>query len=209
MMWGAIFRCIRRVLADGFSALGVISTGLGVLSGLLEKTLILPAWAWIVLGAILIFVTACRLEWELEKERDNRKPESDTTLEDVVRRMRGVLEPFDREMGDPAEILRHLDEIREKALQGHLATFGREGVEIKNQKPLAPIRTDYWDRNKIDYMFFWKDRRGATEKTGARNDDPRYCDLHFDRRQIDKRWPLPRRQVRLRNPLQIMKGKPG
>src|SRR5262249_29438679 len=89
-MIDAIWQTVQRVFKDVFAAAGVLVSAIGILSDLLGKTFIFPSWVWWAVGVILLFVTASRLQWDLQKEKDkNRKPTPQMPLKEVISRIIG------------------------------------------------------------------------------------------------------------------------
>ena len=87
----AIWQTIQRVFKDLFAAGGLLASAIGAVSDLLGKTFILPSWVWWALGVILLVVTASRLQWDLQKEKDkNRKPTPQIPLSQVIVHMIGT-----------------------------------------------------------------------------------------------------------------------
>jgi hypothetical protein len=69
----ALPHCNSNGRFNVFAAAGVLVSVIGALSNLLGKTFILSSWVWWALGVILLFVTASRLQWDLQKEKGKNR----------------------------------------------------------------------------------------------------------------------------------------
>ena len=71
-MLKAIFVCIKRVIGTLTGFGGAVSSFIGAISEWSGHPVAVPGWAWLVLGAVLLFATACKIEWELLREKENK-----------------------------------------------------------------------------------------------------------------------------------------
>jgi hypothetical protein len=182
VMWETVAKSIGRVAARWEALAGAFATVIGILDqgGLLWGAT--PAWIWWAAVIVLLFVAAVRIDMELVQEQEKRPPEADMPLGQVVLRIAG------QNKGTV------FDALRERAVQGHLTVFGREGAVAGQFErfPLKKIPQDYWDGHHINPLKFYADSRGETEICAHGGRGPIYKDLYFDRRQIDARWPPPK-----------------
>jgi hypothetical protein len=195
-MFAALWASIIRVVRTASGSFGVLSSIIGTLSQWLGRPLAIPGWAWISIGAFLFFATACRVEWELIKEKEkNRKPQPTKQLEGVVKQIIGKDDIFGPDNAESMQVLQALEAIREKALHGLIDVFGCDSREWRATKPAQwdmlvrhRIPADHWRDNRIDYLEFANDRFGEVRdlpnKTG-----PTHIMLWFDQTQVDSNWP--------------------
>ncbi len=212
-MFKAIWSCIKRVVRSVTGALGTLSTAIGAVSEWLQHPIVVPGWVWITAGAILLFATACRIEWELLKEKaKNRTPRPDMSLEDLVRRVRGKQDVFGPEHPGDIEVLRAFTRIEEHAAAGAITVFGVPGVthvaSFGNPDAVArrvPIPVDAWRTHSLSYTDFLQDKSGRVDPTDQhqRIVGGGYGNIWFDSRQIDSLWPTSRRRLNWRNPRQV------
>jgi len=200
-----VIKCAWRVLSEYSGALGALISLAGILLeafGLKAGTT--PNWAIIAIGAALFFVTACKIELELVRERDkNRSPTPSVSLDALTKRLAGEGSPL-HVPGLPQKIWDAHSAIRQEGRLGRLSIFGRPDAVAGNldHTPLAPIPADFWEFAQIDYMEYLQDPRCKTE--AAKHPGPRthFSDLHFDAHQIDAIWPAKkRRRFRLQSPI--------
>jgi hypothetical protein len=198
----AIWQTVQRVFKDVFAAAGVLVSAIGILSDLLGKTFILPSWVWWALGVILLFVTASRLQWDLEKEKEkNRKPTPQMPLSEVVSRIIGTEDQT--KPGASTLVGTALPSIREKARLGVISVWGRmsTGGDASLQ-PLEPIPQDYWTNAQIDFVKYLRNQRCSTSDTRQSGYSVQYADLHFDTVEIENTFASYRpKRIRLRSPL--------
>jgi hypothetical protein len=199
-MLKAIWLCIRRVFSTVTGAIGALSSLIGSLSEWLGHQIVVPGWAWLAFGSVLLFATACRIEMELMREKDkNLKPQPTLKLAQVITRITGFVSvmPLSAEQsGKAAATGDALDEIGEKANLGLLNVFGRTGrVLLQHQRssPLGLIPQDHWERYGIDYLELLTDERGITKGMISASDNIGFTDLWFDAEQVDAIWPAKKR----------------
>jgi hypothetical protein len=125
-------------------------------------------------------------------------------LVEVVRRILGRDDiPFsDGSEADARQMVRALQQIREKARLGIIDAFG--GVGFRTTKPAEydnmvreRIPPDFWAARQIEPLEFLRDQRGMTYDLNDINRYAEYFGVWFDRRQIDRIWPPPRKRWRL------------
>jgi hypothetical protein len=213
----AVAECAKRVFSS-FS--GFFGTALSIMSVILErveKTLLLPTWGWFVIGALLLFARACKVEWELLKENEkNESPEPEIDLLDVVQRALGTTDilggtkrhPSGERYCEKREAIRrvfHL--VRERAVNNRLTVFGRIGWESASPDqyrvlPRKQINAAFWESHEIDYPSFVNDKIGRTSSIHARRHGV-YLDLWFDENEIERIWPARRRKLVWQSPLRL------
>src|SRR6266446_6826816 len=121
-------KSIGRVISHWTTLLGGVATFIGILQQTGVIPAILPAWVWWGIAIALILMTALRLDMDLLAERQKRAPESNMSLEDVVVRITDIPSTSQNDGKFGARISDAFDTLRELALQGHLAVFGRHNV---------------------------------------------------------------------------------
>ena len=146
----AIWQTVQKVFKDLFAAGGFLVSAIGALSDILGKTFILPSWVWWALGVILLFVTASRLQWDLQKEKEkNRKPTPQMPLSEVISCIIGSDDQS--KPGASTLVGEALPSIREKARLGMISVWGRMSADGDAlHQPLEPIPADYWTNAQID-----------------------------------------------------------
>jgi hypothetical protein len=197
----AIWQTVQRVFKDLFAAGGVLVSAIGALSDLFGKTLILPSWVWWAVGVILLFVTASRLQWDLQKEKDkNRIPTPQMPLTQVINRIIGTDDQS--KPGASTLVGRALPSIREKARLGMISVWGRmsTGGDASLQ-PLEPIPQDHWTNAQIDFVNYLRNQRCSTSNTRQSGYSVQYADLHFDPVEIERAFGVKLKRIRLRSPL--------
>lgn len=212
-MFRAVFSCIWRVLSSASGGLGFLISAIGTLLQSADKAIVFPGWAFLAVGALLLFITAIQIEWELLQEKEKRrKPAPTMSLEAVVKRIRGKEDIFGPENSESAEVLRALTLIRERAANGSLTIFGsREARYVRPEHHATaisrmPIPKEFWLDNTIDYIAFTTNRDGITKMVGKPNDrSNEYEYLWLDKHEVDTIWPPPRRTIRWRAPIEIAK----
>ena len=212
-MFRAIVACIRRVISSTSGAFGTGTSVMGAISEWTGQPVAVSGWVWLTLGAVLLFVTACRIEWELMQEKDKkRKPQANMNLEDVVKRIRGTDDIFGPNSSESAEVFKALKSLVEHGATGSLTIFGCKDVKCAPANyvdmampPRLPIPAEFWRTNSFDYTAFTGDRIGIT-RDGTSNDNAigsGFGYIWFDRAQIDSIWPRPRSKINLRNPFRF------
>jgi hypothetical protein len=198
----AIWQTIQRVFKDLFAAGGLLTSAIGAVSDLLGKTFILPSWVWWALGVILLVVTASRLQWDLQKEKDkNRKPTPQIPLSQVIVHMIGTDDQS--KPGASTSVGKALPSIREKARLGMISVWGRmsTGGDALLQ-PLEPIPQDHWTNAQIDFVNYLRNQRCLTSDTRQSGYSVQYADLHFDPVEIERAFVVYKpKRIRLRSPL--------
>jgi hypothetical protein len=189
-MLKAAWESVIRVVCHRTTALGAAATFLGILQQTAVIPATIPAWVWWGVAIALIFATAVRLDMELLAEQRRRPPEPNMSLEDVMVRITRRSSTSQKDGKAGADILAAFDKIRELALQGRLAVFGRYNVVASDMDrfPREPIPADFWRGHQIGYLEYLRDRRGKTERCRADAKELPYSDLYFDRVQVDARW---------------------
>jgi hypothetical protein len=198
----AVWQTIQRVFKDLFAAGGLLVSAIGAVSDLLGKTFILPSRVWWALGVILLFVTASRLQWDLQKEKDkNRKPTPQIPLSQVIAHMIGTDDQS--KPGASTLVGKALPSIREKARLGVISVWGRmsTGGDASLQ-PLEPIPQDHWTNAQIDFVNYLRNQRCLTSDTRQSGYSVQYADLHFDPVEIGRAFVVYKpKRIRLRSPL--------
>jgi hypothetical protein len=208
----AATKCAWRVLTEASGALGVLISGAGSLAEALGLKAGMPNWVWIAIGAALLFITACKIELELMRERESRrKPEPNMTLEEVVKRIRGKDDIFGPESSESMEVKRAFTWIEERAKTGAITVFAVKGISYFPDKGNAdayvrrfPVPANEWETHVIDYLAFLDDPKGRItpySPTEEAKVGSGYAYVWFDRGEINSIWPAPKRKMRWRWPL--------
>jgi hypothetical protein len=210
----AAAKCTWRVLTEASGALGVLISLAGTLAESLGLKTGMPNWVWIAIGSALLFITACKIEMELMREREkNRNPQPTIRLEDVVKRIRGKDDIFGPENSESSEVLKVLTLIRENAANGSLIIFGSQ--EARYVKPehqgmaisRMAIPKVFWETNAFDYIAFTTNRDGITKPTRKPDDrSDEYEYIWLDIQQVDAIWPKPKKRIEWQNPLRFREG---
>jgi hypothetical protein len=215
-MFRAALSCVYRVLTMGSGALGLVISLTGTILQSVDKSIVFPGWIILALGALLLFITAIRIEWELMQEKEkNRKPRPDMKLEDVVKRIRGKEDIFGPENAESTQVLDALSRIRESGANGAVTIFGVKGLQyLPNSSSVIAdaivvrlvIPAVFWEKNAISYLGFVKDRIGVTEDTTTTNQGfgTGYGYLWFDSMQVDSIWPPARVRIAWKNPFSLV-----
>src|SRR5215472_16266492 len=127
-MLKTVWESVIRVVCHWSTLLGAVATFLGILQQTAVLPATVPAWVWWGIAIALIFVTAVQLDMELLAVQRKRPPESNMSLEDVVFRITDCPPTSHNDGKNGSVISGAFDKIRELALQGHLAVFGRHNV---------------------------------------------------------------------------------
>jgi hypothetical protein len=179
---------------------------------------IFPAWVWIVVAVGSAMSLAIRSDWQAYRE-EHQHPRHDMRLETLVKRIVGSDDL--RGSNNPDKAGKALNDIRERALQGESAVWGRRDALTTNLElyPLAPIPADYWDEFAINFLRFTVAPagesmriRGTPQREMIANTvtttlhpvaraDAIYSDLWFCAYQVDKIWPEPKRPFRWQLPI--------
>jgi hypothetical protein len=178
-----------------------------------DKTFVVPGWAILAVGTLLLFIAACQIESELIQEKaKNRKPLPDMPLEAAVKRICGKEDVFGPD-DNPTEVLQALKSLAERAAAGAITIFGVKGIQYLPSGPREtvdavvkrpPIDAKFWETNSIQYLSFYKDRIGVTENDiGTKDVGTGYGYLWLDTKQIDALWPAPRKRINWRHPIQF------
>ena len=139
---------------------------------------------WWALGVILLFVTASRLQWDLQKEKEkNRKPTPQMPLSEVISRI--IASDDQSKPGASTLVGEALPSIREKARLGMISVWGRMSADGDAlHQPLEPIPADYWTNAQIDFLKYLRNQRCSTSDTRQAGYSAKYADLHFDIAEI-------------------------
>jgi hypothetical protein len=196
---------LNGVAGDLSGGFGLLTSVVGILSEIFQQPILVPGWAWLAVGAGLLFMTACRIEWDLLAEKQkNRKPQPNMQLEDAVKHIIGEDE-IREEHG--VEVARVLAALREQALLGTLQVFARKGwrsagLAALDSVPRSIVPAAYFEDHWISSIEFMSDHRGEINYI-ANSTPGEYMDVWFDLAQIDAVWPAPRRRITLRNPFKL------
>jgi hypothetical protein len=204
----AATKCVWRVLSDIGGALGALLTIFGIFAEAMEWRIVMPNWGWIALGALLLFITACKIEMELMEECEkNRKPEPNLPLAAVLKRITGFdsVMPLSGEQPGKADATANaLIEIRQKAVLGKLSVFARRGdrpiLAHQDPSPLLALPVDIWNDHEIYYLALLTDSRGQIRKQFQRDETVEYSDVWFDTIQLKEVWPEKRGKISFRSP---------
>ena len=198
----ATWQTVQNVFKDLFAVGGFLASAIGVLSEILGKTLIFPSWMWWLVGVILLLVTASRLQWDLQQEKEkNRKPTPQMPLSEVISCIIGS-----DDQGKPGAstlVGEALRSIREKARLGVVSVWGRMSADSDAlHQPLEPIPADYWTDAQIDFVKYLRNQRCSTSDARQSGSLVKYADLHFDIAEIKSVFGSYRpKHLRLRSPL--------
>src|SRR5262245_35477661 len=198
----AIWETVQKVFKDLFAAGGFLVSAIGALSDILGKTFILPSWVWWAVGVLLLFVTASRLQWDLQKEKEkDRKPTPQMPLSEVVSRIIGSDDQS--KPGASTLVGEALPSIRGKARLGMISVWGRMSADGNAlHQPLEPIPAYYWTNAQIDFLKYLRNQRCSTSDTRQSGYSVKYADLHFDIAEIQSVFGSYRpKRLRLRSPL--------
>ena len=201
-MFRAIWNCVKRVAATYEGAGGIFSAVFGSLAEFFGARPGLPGWAWLALGALLLFFTACRIEWELLKEKETgKKAEPNMRLEEAVKRIRGKEDIFGPDNSESASVLEALETLREKLLHEHIEAFGCRHEEwraahsdLRGMLVRHKIAAHHWEDHNLDYLTFTEDRAGLVVPIHKPLGEATHYQIWFDADQIDRVWPAPRKK---------------
>lgn len=197
-MFRAIWNCFWRAATDASTWFGVVSFVVATISQATGKAVGPPTWIWWAGAVIFMFITACRAYFELDKEREDRRlPEPTMSLADVLSRIadRGVL--FGSNSLREANSQTIFDLLGELAANGHIIAFGKECSHapvsplLYGAYPRTRIPSEIWKNNKLDYTEYALHK--ATLLTPVTGYTPTYMDIWFDEKEINRRWPAPKK----------------
>jgi hypothetical protein len=198
----AIWQTVQRVCKDPFASCGLLISAIAALSDMVGKSFLFSSSVWWAVGVILLFVTASRLQWDFQKEKDKqRKFAPQMSLDQVVARIIGTDDQS--KSGASTLVAKALPSIREKARLGVISVWGRMliGGDTSRQ-PLEPIQKEHWTNAQIDFVKYLRNHQCSTSDVSGSDSSVQYADLHFDPVEIERTFVANKpKRIRLRSPL--------
>jgi hypothetical protein len=158
-MFSAITQCFTKTVNTLTTWLGLLSGAIACSSDLIGRTILVPSTVYWLAALVLMFITACRAYWELEKAT-RHKPTPTVRLKDVIARMLGRDDYFKNDYSGSNDVVTALFELQEKAINGNLSVYGRKGWRTARPTewdgvPRVKIPTDELASGSFEYLFFF------------------------------------------------------